>query len=302
MTGVPQAIASIMTRPNGSGQIDREQKARGAAEQVRLAAFADLTEELDLRMGHDHRADCRFPVSLVDTVDLGRDPQRQAAAHCDLNRLVGPLLGRNPTEESQVPIGIAAERKEMARKSVMDSTQPARIVEILLLAVRDRNERKVAKRRIEWSQIRQIQPAVQSGQRPLGEAVYQRSVKHIDVKVQDIELVDPTANLLEHDHVVGQSVAHHGIEAQRHFAAGHQPGRSPRVAARKECHLMPLADELFSQKRNHSLCAAIEPGRHAFVERCNLGDPHRQLSEDWLTAARRAKANVLPMANEGGWL
>ena len=36
MTGVPQAIASIITRPNGSGQSIGKQQRRGVAEEFRL--------------------------------------------------------------------------------------------------------------------------------------------------------------------------------------------------------------------------------------------------------------------------
>ena len=50
MTGVPQAIASIITRPNGSGQSIGNSSARGVAEEVGLLALADLADELDQRV------------------------------------------------------------------------------------------------------------------------------------------------------------------------------------------------------------------------------------------------------------
>ena len=49
MTGVPQAIASIITRPNGSGQSIGKQQRAGVAEELVLVSAADLADELDER-------------------------------------------------------------------------------------------------------------------------------------------------------------------------------------------------------------------------------------------------------------
>jgi hypothetical protein len=62
---------------------------------------------------------------------------------------------------------------------------------------------------------------VQSRQSSICDVTHQRRVKHIDVEVQNIELVDPATDLVQHDHVVGQRIPHGRIEAQRYFAAAH---------------------------------------------------------------------------------
>ena len=50
MTGVPQAIASIITSPKGSGQSIGNSSARRVAEKVALLRVADLADELDQRV------------------------------------------------------------------------------------------------------------------------------------------------------------------------------------------------------------------------------------------------------------
>ena len=54
MVGVPQAIASIITRPNGSGQSIGSSNRLGAAEERGLFRIANFTDELDL-VAVDHR-------------------------------------------------------------------------------------------------------------------------------------------------------------------------------------------------------------------------------------------------------
>ena len=56
MTGVPHAIASIMTRPKGSGQSIGKSSA-SFAQELRLLTLVDLADELDIGMGFDQRLD-----------------------------------------------------------------------------------------------------------------------------------------------------------------------------------------------------------------------------------------------------
>ena len=48
MTGVPQAIASIITSPNGSRQAIGKQEAGGIAQKLLLLILANLADELDV--------------------------------------------------------------------------------------------------------------------------------------------------------------------------------------------------------------------------------------------------------------
>src|SRR5262249_26556730 len=60
-------------------------------------------------------------------------------------------------------------------------------------------------RHIEGQDIWQVQAAVKGGQCLLRDFAYQRSMQHIDVKVQDVELVDSAEDLVQHDHVIGHA-------------------------------------------------------------------------------------------------
>ena len=55
-TGVPHAIASIITRPNGSGQSIGKSTPCARPRNASLAAPADLADELDLRPGLVHQS------------------------------------------------------------------------------------------------------------------------------------------------------------------------------------------------------------------------------------------------------
>ena len=76
MTGVPQAMASIITRPNGSGQSIGNSSACGVAEERRLLGVADLAHELDQGIVQQ-RLDQLVEIGAVGGVDLGGDLQRQ---------------------------------------------------------------------------------------------------------------------------------------------------------------------------------------------------------------------------------
>ena len=116
---------------------------------------------------------------------------------------------------------------------------------------------------------------MQRRQSPIGEIVDQRGVNYIDVEVKNVELVDPAADLVQHDHVVRQRIAHCRIEAQRCVTAAHEPGRRLGVAAGKQGDVVSLAYELFGQKRNNAFRAAIKPGWDPFIKRGYLCNTHR---------------------------
>ena len=110
MTGVPVAIDSIATRPNGSGQPPSISVARAPAIRRSRSAVptspAPVDDAVVDRRLHD-RLEQRL---LVAFVDLGRHDQPQAA--CGPRHLDGlghALLGRDPANEQEVVAGRLAE-------------------------------------------------------------------------------------------------------------------------------------------------------------------------------------------------
>ena len=100
-TGVPQAMASIITRPNGSGQSIGNSSAWALPRNADFSRVADLAHELDQGIV-EQRLDDLAEVGRVRGVDLGRDLQRQARALGDGDRPVRALLRRDPAEEGQI--------------------------------------------------------------------------------------------------------------------------------------------------------------------------------------------------------
>ena len=65
-----------------------------------------------------------------------------------------------------------------------------------------------------------------------------------------------------------------GIEAERsgHYAV--EPGTGPGIAARKQGHAVPSANELFREMRNDPLRATVQFRGYRLEERGNLSDLH----------------------------
>ena len=63
-------------------------------------------------------------------------------------------------------------------------------------------------------------------------------------------------------------------EAERLGRGRDQPRACLRVAARKQCNLVPLRNKFFSQVRDDALRAPVKCGRHGKVKRSNLRDSH----------------------------
>src|SRR6516165_584391 len=113
----------------------------------------------------DHRANLGLPIGLVDTIHLSRDLERHSASCGDLDRAVRPFLRRNPAEEREVAVGrVWPERKQVARNAMMNRADPIRVAQILVLSVRDRDQRELPKDRIKRGEVRQVQSAMLGGQ------------------------------------------------------------------------------------------------------------------------------------------
>ncbi|WP_348240662.1 hypothetical protein, partial [Salmonella enterica] len=68
--------------------------------------------------------------------------------------------------------------------------------------------------RVEGLEVRQVQPPMERGQRPVCNVPDQREMQDVKVEVKDIELVGQAADLVQHQDVEGNGIPHVGIQPQ----------------------------------------------------------------------------------------
>src|SRR5262245_62346964 len=142
------------------------------------------------------------------------------------------------------------------------------------LRVRNRDHRYRGKSREEHLMLRQVEPAMQRGDEWCRLAGKQGKRIIIEMKVQQIELVSPLANALEHGHVQRIRVADRAVQTQCLRPTCLQLGGGFRIAAREQDDVMSERDELVGQPRNNTLRAAIELRRNGLGQRGYLRDLH----------------------------
>ena len=146
----------------------------------------------------------------------------------------------------------------------MDRAGEVRVRHRPALRVRDRNQRHLAEAQVEREQIRQVLTAVQRRDRAACDWPKQREMELIDMEMQDVEILGPPAHAIKHQHVIGNWIAHAGVEPQRRGYAGHEIGCRDRIAARKQRHVMAEADQFFGQVGDDPLGAAVKSWGNAF--------------------------------------
>jgi len=115
------------------------------------------------------------------------------------------------------------------------------------LGIGDRDQRHVVEARIERVEIGEVLAAVQRGDSAVRDVTKQGKMELIDVEMQNVKLVGPSANAIEHQHVIRDRVAHVGVETQRNRYARHQTRAGNGVSARKKRHLMARSDQLIGE-------------------------------------------------------
>src|SRR6476660_742742 len=100
-TGVAQAMASIMTRPNGSGQSMGKKKSRGLAQEPSFLAVVDLANEFDTG-GVQKRCDAFPEIGLVGAIDFRGNFERHAGRAGDFNGTIDAFLRRDAAEEGEI--------------------------------------------------------------------------------------------------------------------------------------------------------------------------------------------------------
>ena len=93
ITGVPQAIASIMTRPNGSGQSIGNSNAVASPSKA-LFSLSSISP-MNSISGSLSNGSISFVIVAIDLVDLGGDDQRKTGPACNFDRARrAPFPGR----------------------------------------------------------------------------------------------------------------------------------------------------------------------------------------------------------------
>src|SRR5262249_27272670 len=142
------------------------------------------------------------------------------------------------------------------------------------LGVRNRDHRDRGKGSEDHLVLRQVKSPVERSDEWCGLARKQGKWIVIEVKVQQIEIVNPLANLLEHGHVQRIRIADRAIQTQGLRPTCLEVRRSLRIAAREQYDLMSERDQFVGQPRNNTLGASIQPGRNGLGQRGYLCDLH----------------------------
>ena len=107
----------------------------------------------------------------------------------------------------------------------------------------------------------------------LGEVLEHWKVKKIGVEMQNIEVSDASAHLVQHHQMGGDiRLESAAIEPNGLFAPDDKIRLGCRVGARKQRYLVAKVDERLAEVGNNSFCATIEHRRHGLVQGGNLRD------------------------------
>src|SRR5262249_18519063 len=98
----------------------------------------------------------------------------------------------------------------------------------------------------------------------------------IEMKVQQIEIMSPLANSLEHGDMQRIRVADRAVKTQCLRPTCLQVGRGLRIAAREQDNVMSERNQFVGQPRNNALGASIKLRRNGLSQRGYLRDLHAQ--------------------------
>ena len=190
-------------KPERLRPIDREQKRGRIPEKGLFLALVDLADELDVGMFGDHWLDDRFPIISIRLVDLGGHLQSRSRARGDLDRAVRPLFRRNPPQIGKVASRwTRIEAEKISRKAVVNRAHPICVRQAAALILGNRYQRRVGEYGMDEPLLLLIQTPVHRRHRAIHEVANDGEVKHVDMKVQDVELLGLSSNALEHHDLI----------------------------------------------------------------------------------------------------
>ena len=106
-------------------------------------------------------------------------------------------------------------------------------------------------------------------------------MQHVDVEVDDVELVPPPMQIAQHRQMrrqIGFESAR--VETNRLVAADHELCLGARFATREQGHVEPEIDQRVGQVSDDPLGTTIKSGRHGLVQGCHLRNPQARAAVD----------------------
>src|SRR5690606_15565129 len=195
----------------------------GVSQELGLLRLVDLADELHIRMAVDQRLDGARPKGPIDFVYLGGNLELHAEATSDFDGAVRPFFRRDSPEEREIIASWRLDRTEQVeRQAVMNRADPIDRRHWQALMVGDGDERRLAEGAVEGLEVGQIEAPVQCGHRGRMQTAHGRQVNEIEVEVDDVELMRPFENLIQHDDVVRNGIDDIWIETQGRAAGGNE--------------------------------------------------------------------------------
>ena len=270
-TGVPQARASTITMPKGSGQATGLSRQRGTAEELQLLGAVELAQVLDV--APQVRAHAGVEVGLlVRLAELGGDLQRYPGGVGQVSGDVHALLGGHAPQERGVPAVAGAHRVRLDVHTVVDDRRDRRRPRGRRLVAGDRDDRHlVGQRGVELAEVTLERAVVGRDDREREARAVERSgggvvVHHVGAPgLRRVVAVDDVAQL---DHRAGDPDA---------GGLGQHPGglhRAGAVAGRDQEHVVPHGLQTPCEGVQHGFGAAVGGRRNGNPRRSDDRDAH----------------------------
>ena len=125
----------------------------------------------------------------------------------------------------------------------MDIANPVGEAQRLALMARDRAQRHLRKRPKYHGQVRQVEAAVQGGERAVRDTAEDREMEVVGMEVQDVELVRTLADPFQQHRGVRERIEDSRVESQRSRSTRHQLRRTHRVPAREQGDTVALSNQ-----------------------------------------------------------
>ena len=211
ITGQPQAMASIMTMPKGSGQSMGTSKAMAPLRKFCFCASSISPMNSTPGCGEKGR-DILAEVIFVGAIDFCGDFQRQPAAAGDVNGDVRALLRRDATEKSEIARRRRLRPQPVDRQAMMHGGDEIGVRHGPSLGIGNRHHGHTAERGEQRLMFGQIQAPMQCGHERGSLARKEREGIIVEMKMQQIEFMRAAINMFQHRHVQGVLVADRAVE------------------------------------------------------------------------------------------